>query len=153
MGADVESGKDIGRISTFMLLTTGLAQSYATKRAIRPKADTMPAKVFPWIVVDKVRHALKFEWTEKEGSKPTPLSNMPDCGCTVEAPGLTIGSIPWWTIGFEAFGDPNHRAHNVRNELYRPCSTWPVQLLPVWCRHAPLTIRSGSCGCQYRPNR
>jgi hypothetical protein len=59
-----------------------------------------------WIDVEKKRWLLKYEIQADAAPKEVLKEARPDEGCNVELTELLVVGGRWWTIGFEAFGQP-----------------------------------------------
>jgi hypothetical protein len=66
---------------------------------------TLFAPASPWIGVQKARHVRKYGVTAVGRILAVPADEQPERGCSLELTDVAVGGMPWWTVGFEAFGD------------------------------------------------
>jgi hypothetical protein len=104
-----------GKLETWIKLTTRAELDAAD----RPQEQHVPLE---WICVRKQRAQRKYA-VPAEGDVRSVLVDIPiERGATVELSELEVLHTPWWTFGFEAFGDQSSD-DNLRADLRRVAMT------------------------------
>lgn len=60
-----------------------------------------------WIPVRKERQLRRYRVADDGRVVALTSSASPDRGCELELSGVEVAGRPWWTLAFEAFGDPS----------------------------------------------
>lgn len=78
------------------------------------RADAIPAPgTSTWLALEKVRHRRSFR-VVGAGIEERPISEAELPGCTLELTEVTVDDERWWTLGLEAWGDPEELARTLR---------------------------------------
>ncbi|NJL36918.1 MAG: hypothetical protein HC899_09210 [Leptolyngbyaceae cyanobacterium SM1_4_3] len=67
-----------------------------------------------WISVRKVRSQQQYQTFLDQPPKAVSLEQQPDQGCRVELTELEVQDAVWWSLAFEAFGDPDQQFNQLQ---------------------------------------
>ncbi|MBD1996568.1 hypothetical protein H6G00_08040 [Leptolyngbya sp. FACHB-541] len=67
-----------------------------------------------WISVEKVRSQQQYQTFPAQPPKAISFEQQPEQGCRVELTELKVQDAAWWSLAFEAFGDPSQQFNQLQ---------------------------------------
>jgi hypothetical protein len=107
---DTGEGRTEGRVEQWV------KWSFSLEANSQGQPDTSELNGF-WVVVCKLRRQIKYKVAEDGSVEAIDASTRVDQGCYLELTQIWARNKPWWSLGFEAFGEMDTVEHNLQLTL------------------------------------